>query len=122
MRCGLKRQGLVKSQYTLDCLGIESWDEFKKYWKLKIDRWNEKHLDDVITELTAEVDHIKPVSVFKQYVHGNANHYTNLQPLSSKVHSKKGNKWDVVDEHFWQKYIYKNPRAETYYPLEMKTV
>ena len=80
MRDGLKRNEITKTKKTLDMLGLQTWEQFQSFWNKKIEQWNTAYPDNPITE-NYEIDHIKPVSAFKQFVHGDMNHYTNLQPL-----------------------------------------
>lgn len=117
VRHGLKRNQITKTKKTLDMLGLQTWEQFQSFWNKKIEQWNTAYPDNPITE-NYEIDHIKPVSALKQFVHGDMNHYTNLQPLPKQHNgtSGKGANWDIIDEHYWQHHVYLNPDAEIYIP------
>ena len=116
----LKRQSLVKNQRTLKILGLDTWGQFELYWQAKIDTWNKNNPDDPITAQNVATDHIKPVNAFTRFKDGNPNHYTNLQPIPCHVNRAKSNKWQQIDEDFWQKNIYENPAfMQTFLPYDM---
>ena len=82
-------------------LGLQTWEQFQSFWNKKIEQWNTAYPDNPITE-NYEIDHIKPVSAFKQFVHGDMNHYTNLQPLWGKENKEKSATFDEATfEYKW---------------------
>ena len=120
MNAAFRRQGEVKDEHTLKVLGVDSWQQFQTYWQAKLDYWNQNNPHDPITAKTAATDHIKPVHAFKEFPHGNPNHHTNLQPIPDPLNGQKSDKWQQIDEDFWNMNIYENPEfIYTYLSYEM---
>ncbi len=108
-RIFLKSSKIVKNQSTLDYLGC-TIDYFKEFIMSKT--------NENICINDMHIDHIKPVSVF------NLNnidelkeccHYTNFQPLTSKINLYKSNKWSNTDELFWRNNIIFNDNYRDIY-------
>ena len=109
----LKRLGLKKSMSFLEYLGADSWSQVLRYLAFKREAWNALHPDVPMTLTNAALDHIRPVSSFKQNSVGAqtlmCNHYTNLQPLLHADNSWKGEFWSLEDEKYWHSNIIMKP-------------
>ena len=118
--------GGSKDNFTLEIIGASSWQQFKDYWYEKIEQWNDTYPDEKITAETCHIDHIKPVSAFRQigWAHGDPHHISNLQPTSERVNrGLKNDKWSDDDEEYWKQNIYKqDERREIYLPKDCKYV
>ncbi len=84
----LKSKGYKKSLKTIDILGC-SFDEFKIYLESKFEdwmTWENKGLYNGELKYGWDIDHIIPLSTAKTEEDViKLNHYTNLQPLCSKL-------------------------------------
>ena len=92
----LSRDGYTKKSKTIDILGC-SFEEFKQYLEYKFESWMkwDNYGKYNGTECYGwDIDHIIPISLAKNEEDMlKLNHYTNLQPLCSKVNRdiKKNN-------------------------------
>ena len=92
----IKSKGFTKNKKTIEMLGC-SFEEFKTYLESKFETWmNWSNYGKYNGELNFgfDIDHIIPLCVAKTEEEIiKLNHYTNLQPLCSKVNRdiKKGN-------------------------------
>ena len=66
----------------------------------KIRAYNKAHPKAPIVGSAYVLDHIKPVSKFKDTDMRLCMHYTNLQPLPEKVNMQKGATWGAANEKF----------------------
>jgi hypothetical protein len=117
----LKRLGLKKTMSYLEYLGADSWSQVLRHLALKRAAWNALHPDVPMTLTNTALDHIRPVSSFKQNGVGAqtlmCNHYTNLQPLLHEDNSWKGEFWSLEDEKYWHHNIIMQPSFRSiYYP------
>lgn len=116
----LKMNSFKKQKHSVEYLGC-SWDTFEIYWKGKIEAWNTVYPDNKISIETAAIDHIRPISIFKEDSLTWGNHFTNLQPLPSYVNQRKNAKWQEIDENFWFANIIFNPTyLAPYLPVQMR--
>lgn len=118
----LKRLGLKKSMGYLEYLGADSWSQVLRHLAFKREAWNALHPDVPMTLTNTALDHIRPVSSFKQNSLGAqtliCNHYTNLQPLLHADNSWKGDFWSMEDEKYWHDNIIMQPLFKhVYYPV-----
>lgn len=110
MRDAFSRTGQPKKMFTEEYLGC-TMDEFFVYLEKKIKLWNDTHaLKISLNRFSIHLDHIKPISKctseedFKKLAH-----YTNIQPLPCQLNLMKGNKWNNLDDQFWNEHIIGNP-------------
>lgn len=116
----LKQKSFKKEAPTIEYLGC-TWQEFEQYWKGKINAWNVIHPQNTISIETAEIDHIRPISLFDVDALYWGNHFTNMQPLPSSVNQIKNAKWDDIDDKFWFEHIIFNPTyIAPYLPIQMR--
>lgn len=84
----LKRHGYKKNSRTYEILGC-SYDDFKNYLELKFESWmtwENKGKYNGELNYGWDIDHIIPLSSAKNEEEIlKLNHYTNLQPLCSKI-------------------------------------
>lgn len=94
--------GYSKSSKTQEILGC-SFDEFRLYLESKFDNWmnwNNRGLYNGEINFGWDIDHIIPLSEAKNKEDLiRLNHYTNLQPLCSKVNR------DIKKNKIWQEAI-----------------
>jgi len=95
----IKRNGYTKDCKTEDILGC-SIEYFKNYLESKFEEWMDwenKGLYNGNYNYGWDIDHIKPLSLATTYEETmKLNHYTNLQPLCSKVNREiKRDKYDI---------------------------
>lgn len=85
---GIKRKGFKKTVKTVEILGC-SFEEFKEHLESKFETWMSwENYGKYNGELNYgwDIDHIIPLCSAKKEVDViNLNHYTNLQPLCSKI-------------------------------------
>lgn len=88
LRGSFKEKGYHKSSRTVDILGC-SITEFKKYLETKFEswmNWENRGLYNGQLNFGWDVDHVIPISSAKTEEEIiRLNHYTNLQPLCSKI-------------------------------------
>lgn len=88
IRNSLNRNGYTKKSRTYEILGC-SFDEFKIYLESKFESWmtwENRGLYNGEFNYGWDIDHIKPLSSSKTEEDViRLNHYTNLQPLCSKI-------------------------------------
>jgi hypothetical protein len=94
-----------KEKSTIDYLGCSIED----FWEHMKSKNKDITIDDI------HLDHIKPVSLFKEDEIDTCFHYTNYQPLSKKDNLDKSNKWDEKDEEFWKNNIIFNEEYKDIY-------
>ena len=117
VRGALSRKGLKKDTSSLKLLGARNWLEVSRMIESKIRAYNKAHPRAPIVGSAYVLDHIKPVSKFKDTDMRLCMHYTNLQPLPEKVNMQKGATWGAADEKFWRKnIIHKKSFACIYLP------
>jgi hypothetical protein len=117
----LKRLNIKKTRTYLEYLGADSWSQVLRHLAFKRKAWNSLHPDVPMTLTNTALDHIRPVSSFKQNSVGvqtlMCNHYTNLQPLLHEDNSWKGESWSLEDEKYWHENIIMHPfYQQIYYP------
>jgi hypothetical protein len=117
----LKRLKIKKTMPIIDYLGADSWSEVLNYLGSKRRVWNVLHPEVPMTLTNTALDHIRPVSSFKECSVGAqkmlCNHYTNLQPLLHEDNSWKGDCWSLEDETHWHANVIMKPLYEcVYYP------
>jgi hypothetical protein len=90
----VKIKGFLKGKSTLEILGLESWDEFRKHIESQFiegmswDNYGNK------VETDWSIDHIIPVSsaiTLEEFY--KLNHYSNLRPLWHIDNLRKGNRF-----------------------------
>jgi len=88
IRTSISRNGFKKESRTFEILGC-SFEEFKIYLESKFESWmdwNNKGKYNGQPNYVWDIDHIVPISTATTEVDViKLNHYTNLQPLCSKV-------------------------------------
>ena len=88
LRYALKKSGHIKESRTYEILGC-SYEEFKIYLESKFESWmtwENRGLYNGELNYGWDIDHIIPVSLSKTEEELiKLNHYTNLQPLCSKI-------------------------------------
>jgi len=88
IRTSINRNGFTKKSKTIEILGC-TYQEFKEYLESKFEQWmtwENKGLYNGELEYGWDIDHIVPLSSAKTEDEViRLNHYTNLQPLCSKV-------------------------------------
>ena len=90
----VKIKGFIKGKSTLEILGLESWDDFRKHMECQFIEgmsWN-NYGNKVETDWS--IDHIIPVSsasTLEEFY--KLNHYTNLRPLWHIDNLRKGNRF-----------------------------
>lgn len=119
----LKRLKIRKSMTILEYLGADSWKQVLAYLECKREHWNTKYPDNRMTLTNTALDHIKPVSCFKQCGISAqtllCNHYTNLQPLLLQDNNWKGETWSLADNQYWHANIILQPSYTCiYYPRQ----
>ena len=119
--CALKRLKMKKIMPITDYLGAESWSQVLDYLAAKRQVWNRLHPEVPMTLTNIAIDHIRPVSSFKECSLGAqimlCNHYTNLQPLLHEDNSWKGDCWSFEDEKHWHANVIMQPLYDNvYYP------
>jgi|DEB0MinimDraft_4_1074332.scaffolds.fasta_scaffold00432_2 hypothetical protein len=102
----LKKGGTQKNCCSERYLGC-SYSEFLRHMQVKVDVWNTISGDN-LTLSEMNIDHIKPLTLATTESICELAHFSNLQPLPSKVNILKKAVWSQTDEIFWQKYIHKN--------------
>jgi hypothetical protein len=117
----LKRLGVPKTMSVLTYLGVDSWQQVTKYLAAKRQEWNEFYPGIPMTVTNTALDHIRPVSMFKNNSIGEkvmlCNHLTNIQPLLHEDNTWKGDFWSTEDESYWHEHIiFKSAKTSIYYP------
>lgn len=89
IRKSLKFKGFYKKNKTLEIIGCSSYDEFRRYLESKFEHWMSW---DNYGKYNGEfnygwdIDHIIPISsALREDEILKLNHYSNLQPLCSKI-------------------------------------
>ena len=117
----LKRLRVSKTMSVLTYLGADSWQQVTAYLAAKRQEWNEFYPGIPMTVTNTALDHIRPVSMFKNNSFGEkvmlCNHLTNLQPLLHEDNTWKGDFWSTEDEIYWHEHIiFKSTKTSIYYP------
>jgi hypothetical protein len=117
----MKRLQISRKMPLLNYMGAESWRQIIDHLNAKRRAWNSLHPEIPMTLTNTALDHIRPVSEFKD----NSltakfmlcNHFTNLQPLLHEDNAWKGDFWSQQDEEYWHDHIILHTDyMQTYYP------
>jgi hypothetical protein len=90
----IRRVGSIKDQKSLDIVGLNSWDCFRKYIETKFENgmnWDNYGIGQNNT--TWHIDHIIPISSASTLEEvKKLNHYSNLRPMWGSDNIRKSNK------------------------------